>query len=171
MPTFEKVSWINRNEDWKKANFTFLKVFFWACFQMSPFFVAVAVRSWWLGKTSGISYPLFAKNYKMSFWILFAAGSKKSSYKCAQSLRFEAKRRTWPDWTNKTHCIRDGPAERVRTLRCNDCDDNETVKKAISWIGKTTSLHMHHAFFFINFFAVTTRLRRENAKFHVLWRT
>ena len=40
------------------------------------------------------------------------------------------------------------------------------AKKAI---GLTTTLHVHHAFF-VHFFAVTTRLRRESALFHVLWR-
>ena len=41
------------------------------------------------------------------------------------------------------------------------------LKKAI---GLTRTLHVHHAFFFIHFFAVTARLRRESAQFHDLWR-
>ena len=36
------------------------------------------------------------------------------------------------------------------TLRCHDGDDNETVKKAISWIGKTTTMHVYHAFLYIS---------------------
>ena len=74
----------------KEGKFPFLSDVFVACFQTSPFFIAVAVHSLWLGKTFVIGYPLVAKNFKMSFWILFAAGSKKSNYNCAQSLRFEA---------------------------------------------------------------------------------
>ena len=37
---------------------------------------------------------------------------------------------------------------------------NESVKKAISLLGKTTTLHVYHAFF-VHFFAVTARLRRD----------
>ena len=40
------------------------------------------------------------------------------------------------------------------------------LKKAV---GLTTTLHVHHAFF-VHFFAVTARLRRESAQFHDLWR-
>ena len=44
------------------------------------------------------------------------------------------------------------------TLTCHDGDgdgdgdgdDNENVKKAIGSIGKTTSLHVHHAFLYIS---------------------
>ena len=35
----------------------------------------------------------------------------------------------------------------VGTLRSNDADGNEKVKKSISLISKTTSLHVHHTFF------------------------
>jgi len=52
-------------------------------------------------------------------------------------------------------------------LGCHNGDGNENVKKAIGWIGKTTTLH--HAFF-VYFFTVTVPLRREKASFHVLWR-
>ena len=41
-------------------------------------------------------------------------------------------------------------------------DGNENVKKAIVLLSKTTSLYVDHAFLYI-FFAVTARLRRENA--------
>ena len=35
------------------------------------------------------------------------------------------------------------------TLTYHDGDDNENVKKAIDWISKTTTLHVHHAFLYI----------------------
>ena len=59
-----------------------------------------------------------------------------------------------------------------RSQVCYDGDDNdnENVKRAIGWIGKATPLHVQHGFF-VHFFAVTARLRRENALFHVLWGT
>ena len=45
-------------------------------------------------------------------------------------------------------------------FRRHDSHENESLKKAISWIGKTRKLHLHHAFFFqLHFFAVTTRFR------------
>ena len=40
----------------------------------------------------------------------------------------------------------------------------------MGFVTKTTHLHVHHAFF-VDFFAVTARLRRENAQFHVVQRT
>ena len=36
------------------------------------------------------------------------------------------------------------------TLRCHDGDDNETVKKATRWIGKTTTMHVYHSFLYIS---------------------
>ena len=48
------------------------------------------------------------------------------------------------------------------TLRFNDADSNENVKKTIYLIGKTTTLHVHHAFLYISL-PVFARLRRENA--------
>ena len=58
---------------------------------------------------------------------------------------------------------------RLGSLSNDDSDVNENGKKAIGFrIGKTTALHVHHAFF-VHFFAVTARPQRENAKFHVLW--
>ena len=48
------------------------------------------------------------------------------------------------------------------TLRSNDADDNENVKKTIGLISKTTNSHVHHTFF-VHFFPVFARLRRENA--------
>ena len=39
----------------------------------------------------------------------------------------------------------------VGTLRSNDADGNENIKKTIGLISKTTTLHMHHAFLYISF--------------------
>ena len=50
----------------------------------------------------------------------------------------------------------------VGSFSNNDGDGNENVKKVIGLLSKTTSLHVHHTFF-VHFFAVTARLRRENA--------
>ena len=44
------------------------------------------------------------------------------------------------------------------------------VKKAVDLISKTKTEHVQQTFF-VHFFAVAARLRRENAYFHVLWRT
>ena len=48
------------------------------------------------------------------------------------------------------------------TLRSNDEDGNEIVKKTIGLISKTTTFHVHHAFFYISR-PVLARLRREHA--------
>ena len=48
------------------------------------------------------------------------------------------------------------------TLRSNDADGDENVKKTIGFISKTTALHVHHTLF-VHFFPVFARLRRENA--------
>ena len=48
------------------------------------------------------------------------------------------------------------------TLRSNDADGEENVKKTIGFISKTTALHVHHTFF-VHFFPVFAELRRENA--------
>ena len=50
----------------------------------------------------------------------------------------------------------------IVTLRSNDADGEENVKKTIGFISKTTALHVHHTFF-VHFFPVFARLRRENA--------
>ena len=57
-----------------------------------------------------------------------------------------------------------------RRLSNDDADGNENGKKALGLISKRTTLHVHHAFF-VHFFAVTARLERESAWFHVLSRT
>ena len=45
------------------------------------------------------------------------------------------------------------------TLRSDDGDSNENVKKETGLISKTTTLHLDHTFwkFFFFFFAITTR--------------
>ena len=48
------------------------------------------------------------------------------------------------------------------SLSNDDVDGNENGKKAIGLISKTTTLHVHHAFF-VHFFAVVARLQRESA--------
>ena len=50
----------------------------------------------------------------------------------------------------------------IETLRSNDADGIENVKKTIGFIRKTTTLHVHHAFLYISL-PVFARLRRENA--------
>ena len=47
----------------------------------------------------------------------------------------------------------------------DDGDGNQDVKKAIVLLRKTTTR------FFVHFFTVLARLRRENAYLQVLWRT
>ena len=54
----------------------------------------------------------------------------------------------------------------IGSLRNDDGDGNEKGKKAIGLITKTTILYVHERFSF----AVTARLQRENASFHVLQR-
>ena len=38
----------------------------------------------------------------------------------------------------------------IGTLRSNDADGNENVKKTIGLISNTTTSHVHHAFFYIS---------------------
>ena len=52
----------------------------------------------------------------------------------------------------------------------DDGNGNEDVKKAIGLLRKTTTLHVLSRFF-VHFFAVLARLRRENGQLQVLWRT
>ena len=51
---------------------------------------------------------------------------------------------------------------KLGTLRCHDGDDNENVKKAIGWISKTTTLHVHLAFLYISL----PSLRDYDGKMH-----
>ena len=39
----------------------------------------------------------------------------------------------------------------IGTLRSNDADSNENVKKTIGLISKTTTSHVHHTFLYISF--------------------
>ena len=39
----------------------------------------------------------------------------------------------------------------IGTLRSNDADGDENVKKTIGFINKTTALHVHHTFLYISF--------------------
>ena len=39
----------------------------------------------------------------------------------------------------------------LRTLRSNKADGNENVKKAVGLISKTTTSHVHHAFWYSSF--------------------
>ena len=74
--------------------------------------------------------------------------------------------------SEKDICLRFGTSTHARKLSVremsvgsfsnDDGDGNENVKKAIGLLSKTTSLHVDHTFF-VHFFAVTARLRRENA--------
>ena len=54
----------------------------------------------------------------------------------------------------------------IGSLRNDEGDGNENGKKATGLITKITILYVHQAFSF----AVTARLQRENASFHVLQR-
>ena len=47
-------------------------------------------------------------------------------------------------------------------LRLDNGDGDKNIKKPVGLISKTTTLHVHHTFF-VHFFALTARLRRENA--------
>ena len=50
----------------------------------------------------------------------------------------------------------------IGSLGNDNADGNENGKKVIGLISKTTTLHVHHAFF-VHLFAVVARLQRENA--------
>ena len=50
----------------------------------------------------------------------------------------------------------------IGTLRSNDADRDENVKKTIRFISKTTTLHVHRTLVYISL-PVFARLRRESA--------
>ena len=54
-----------------------------------------------------------------------------------------------------------------------DRDGNENVKRAIGLdkLKNNNNNSARESRFFVHFFAVTAGLRRENAYFHILWRT
>ena len=56
------------------------------------------------------------------------------------------------------------------TLRYDDGDGDENVKKAIGLISKKNNF-ARASLFFVHYFAVTVRLLRENAQFYVVQRT
>ena len=56
------------------------------------------------------------------------------------------------------------------SLSNEDSDGNGNGKKAIGLHWQNNNF-ARASCFFVHFFAVTERLRRENAKFYVLWRT
>ena len=61
---------------------------------------------------------------------------------------------------------------KIRSFSSDEGDSNENVKKAIDLRSKKkTTLLVHHSFVHFFKFAVAVRLRRENAKFFVLWRS
>ena len=59
------------------------------------------------------------------------------------------------------------------TLRNNDGNGNGNGKKQrqkdIGLVSKTKTLHVHRSRFFVHFFAVPARLRREMTKFEVFF--
>ena len=66
------------------------------------------------------------------------------------------------DVQHKGHDCHGAPGVHIRELSNDDADGNESGKKAIGLINKTTTLHMHHAFL-VHFFTVVARLQRESA--------
>ena len=61
----------------------------------------------------------------------------------------------------------DGDVKRIGTLRSNDADGNENVKKTIGLISKTTTSHVHHAFLYISFlFLHDYDVKMPNFAFH-----
>ena len=58
----------------------------------------------------------------------------------------------------------------IRELMHDDGDGNENGKKATA-LDKENNNFAGASHFFAHLFAVVSRLRRETAQFHVLWRT
>jgi len=58
----------------------------------------------------------------------------------------------------------------IGSLSNDDVDVNENVKKAIGLDWQNNNF-ARASRFFVHFFALTTRLRRESTLFHVLWKT
>ena len=58
----------------------------------------------------------------------------------------------WRDWRRcQMSAVFSGQLKTtLGTKKCHDGDDNENVKKEIRWIGKTTTLHVQHAFLSIS---------------------
>ena len=66
------------------------------------------------------------------------------------------------EWRKEIRCRYWERVLRLGTLRSNDADDSENVKKTIGLISKTTTSHVHHTFLYISF-PFLHDLRRENA--------
>ena len=58
----------------------------------------------------------------------------------------------------------------IGSLSNDDVDVNENVKKPIGLDWQKNSF-ARASRFFVHFFALTARLRRESTLFHVLWKT
>ena len=70
----------------------------------------------------------------------------------------------------KGRILRDGVVIKIRSLSNGDGDDIENGTKAIG-LDQQNNNFARASRFFVHFFAVTARLRRESASFHVLKRT
>ena len=57
-----------------------------------------------------------------------------------------------------------------KTFRCDDGEGNENVKTK-NMFDKKNNNFTRATHFFVHFYDVAARLRRENAKLHVVWRT
>ena len=61
----------------------------------------------------------------------------------------------------------DGDVKRIGTLRSNNADGNENVKKTIGLISKTTTSHVHHAFLYVSFLVLHDYdVKMPNFAFH-----
>ena len=58
----------------------------------------------------------------------------------------------------------------IGTLRCHNSEDNDNFKK-INTLKRQNNNSARTSRFYAHFFPATARLGRENAYFHVLWRT
>ena len=70
----------------------------------------------------------------------------------------------------KGRILRDGVVIKIGSLSNGDGDDIENGTKAIG-LDQQNNNFARASRFFVHFFAVTARLRRESASFHVLKRT
>ena len=79
-----------------------------------------------------------------------------SCFTCSTKLEFRHSHVVVVQWRQRNvHKKRDARAKLLlnllRTLRSNDADSNENVKKPICLISKTTTSHVHHAFLYLSF--------------------
>ena len=74
---------------------------------------------------------------------------------------------TSPDkFLNTSRRLKRASAESIGTLRSNDADDNEDVKKTIGLISKTTTSHVHHTFLYISFPFLHDDVKMPNFAFY-----